>query len=173
MTGCGRYGDPLPPDAYAPQAVQNLKVQADIAGVTFYWEGSRNDLRSKELTEIDGYELVRKEIKTDADIIDDDLDFDRIVFVEDTQVVDRDKLRDEARAAGKPAKRIDVDAEQLKFSAEDNTVEARREYVYKIVPIYQGDVEGEASQLVRLLFNGQNTQVMIIALNNLQLEDEL
>lgn len=159
---CGRIGDPLPPEAFAPQAIEDVLVKADTTGVYFEFVGVKDDVRGQELKTMDGFQLERKVIERDSDIVDESVEYEEITFAEDLHVKEVEKLRAEARLAGKPSRTIKVDSDKLKFSLADNTVQAGRQYVYRIVPLNQDGVEGGVKKFVRVRFNGLNSEIQIM-----------
>lgn len=162
LAACGKYGPPLPPESFSPRAVKQLQVTADTGGVRFKWESPDADLRGAELRNMDGYYVMRKALEHSEDATDADVPFEEIGRVSDTHVLEREKKRDGARAAGRPARRIDSDAALKKFEYTDSSAAAGKAYLYKVVPHNQGGVEGRVAQLVRVVFKGAASQISYI-----------
>lgn len=171
LAGCGRYGPPLPPEALSPKGIKELKTSADGSGLTMSWESPDTDRRAQELKSLDGYSVYRKEIKEKSDVVDPDVTYELVGSVVDTSVTERERLRDEAKAAGKLSHRVHVDKALTQFQFSDRGLTPGHTYVYKIIPTNQGGVEGEVKQLVKILFRGETSEISL--LDNKQLEDEL
>lgn len=161
VASCGRYGDPLTPESYSPSEVRNLVVTADALAVNFKWSAPKKDQRGKELEQIDGYAIYRKQVDNFERLLDDDARFEKIGFVQDLHIQERDKLRAEARKVGKVARRIEVEPEKMDFVFADTTVKPGLNYIYKITPVSQIEVEGLVKSYVKLRFLGAASTVVI------------
>lgn len=166
-SGCGRYGPPVAPEALAPQAVPDLQVQGTTDGVTFSWRSSETDQRGKELLSLDGYRIYRAQKpqsidKKSAEEKAEEPEFTLVGTLEDTHLSALQKARAEARAAGKPSRRIRPDENLMKFSFVDTEVSPGVTYLYKVVPVNQGDVESDAYQLVQVLWKGESSQIALV-----------
>ena len=157
ITGCGKYGPPLPPEAFSPQPVKYLQAVSTLQGIQFSWLAPDDDLRGKELKSINGYRVYRKELKQDSDILDKEIEFEEIASVADDHINIRDQLREAAKQAGKPARRIKAPAESKQFSFIDSQLIPGSRYLYKIVPVNQGTVEGSVDQYIEILFRGESS----------------
>ena len=162
MTGCGKYGKPLPPEVLAPTPVKEAIVTASDAGVNFDWGSPTHDTRGKELKSMNGYRLYRKSIVAQKDIIDDSVSFDLITTIVDEHVNVREKLRAEARAEGKPGRRITAPKSYQHFNFTDKSVALGQSYLYKIVPFNQGDVESENPDLFLVVFSGASSHISTV-----------
>ena len=162
IAGCGKYASPRPPEDFSPAEVKELQVLPGLEGITFTWEAPDQDLRGKELKSIDGYRIYRKEIVKDSEILDTDVEYELLATVTDTHLEELERLREAAREAGKPTRRIKVDDTLIKFQFTDITVQAGKQYVYQLIPVNQGDVEGSYTKLVRVLFRGEASEITII-----------
>ena len=152
--GCGKYGRPVPPEALSPAEVRDLAVAAQLGGVALSWRAPNQDLRSKELTSIEGYKIRRASTGGDepATVID-------VGFVEDTHLAVQAELRAAAEAEGRASRRIKADPALSKFSFVDTTVESGRVYTYSIVPVNQGGTEGRVREALRVAFKGESSVV--------------
>ncbi len=163
LLGCGKYGRPMPPEHFAPRAVADLEVTAQEAKITFAWRSPRLADDGRELKSMEGYRLYRKTIKEQSDISDNDVEFELITTVSDTHVQVRDQLRAEARVQGKPGRKIQPPAATMKFEYSDGTVKEGETYLYKLVPINQGGVEGDPGQPITIVFKGLASKIIIAA----------
>jgi hypothetical protein len=161
LTGCGRYRAPLTPEELAPAAVENLTVTTTDTGVTFTWVASDKDRRGKELKSAEGYSVERKELAHRGDETDPGVEFQKLGFLKDNHVVVRDRLRDEARASGKIGRTVKAPEDQMKFTFTDATPKTGATYVYQIVPQNQGGIEGQVGQLVKVVFQGAQSTVVL------------
>lgn len=172
IAGCGKYGPPLPPEAYAPQAPQEIVVTGADQGVTISWVAPSSDARGKELTEINHYLLLRRENEPDkakgkaneSQQAEEPLaGYTELAKIEDTHILKRDEMRARLRAEKKPARRADVSDELKKFSYVDTDVKKGQRYLYRVVPINQGSVEGIPSRTIAVNFNGAETKFKILS----------
>ncbi len=160
--GCGRYRPPLPPEALAPQAVESLQVTGTTGGVRLTWAAPEKDRRGKELQEIEGYSIQRKEIKRRGDETDPSVDFDDIGFVKDTHVEVREQMRAKAREEGKIGRTVKPPEELTLFSFSDTTAATGSTYVYQVVPENQGGVEGRILEVAKVVFKGDRSDIIIV-----------
>ncbi|NLF24630.1 MAG: hypothetical protein GX589_03115 [Deltaproteobacteria bacterium] len=160
--GCGRYGPPLPPEEFSPRAVQDLKVVPGLQGVDFAWSAPSSDRRGKELKEIEGYRVYRKEIVKRSDILDDSVSFELLTSIPDSHLEVLEDLRIEARKQGQIGRKVTLDDHLLDFKYSDQTVVPGVTYLYKIVPYNQGGVEGEFLGYVKIVFRGESSEVSFL-----------
>jgi hypothetical protein len=161
LPGCGRYRAPLTPEELAPSAVQNLTVTATAKEVVFTWRASEVDRRGKELKSVEGFSIERKELRRRGDETDPTVEFDRVGFIADDHVEVRERLRVEARAAGKIGRAVKAPDEELKFTFTDSTPIVGRTYVYQIVPQNQGGIDGQVGEMVKVVFQGTQSTVVV------------
>lgn len=162
LLGCGRYGPPLPPESLAPNEVENLEVLPATNSITFRWRAPENDIRGKELKSLDAYRIFRKEIESSSDILDDDIEELAVGTVPDLHIEERDRLREEARAANQPTHRISVPSELKEFEYQDQDLVPGKTYIYRVVPVNQGGVEGERWRVVQVIFRGEASVVTFL-----------
>lgn len=162
LTACGRYGPPLAPEILAPAATEELEVIPEADGVRFKWRASDVDLQPKELKTSTGFKIMRKELINLGDETDKDIPFKEISFLPDDHVEVREALRKAARAQGKVGRRIEAPDEKMLFEFKDTTVEKKHDYLYKIIPINQGDVKGAVAKIVRVNFIDETSKVLLI-----------
>ncbi len=162
VNGCGRYDEPLPPESFAPEMVRELTVRADTNGVTFDWKSPHSDRRGKELETLDGYEIYRKPIGKQSDIVSTDIEETKIGAVIDSSVTSREEARKVARAEGKIGRRIKSDPSLEAFTFTDSTAEPGKEYVYTVVPINQGGVKGAPGVPIKVIFKGEASEIALL-----------
>jgi hypothetical protein len=162
---CGRYGNPFPPEALAPQAVGNLSAKASETSIILAWTAPRNDLRGRELSTLDGYKIYRQqlsaEVTAEAVPTRKRLEPELLAIIPDTHIAVRDELRVRAREEGKLARRVRVDPELVNFEYSDQDVLVGSLYKYTIVPFNQGRVEGLTREAVEVLFRGRQSRILI------------
>jgi hypothetical protein len=163
LAGCGRYRLPLQPELLAPDGVLNLVVQPADTSVAFSWIAADVDRRGKELKSAEGFIIERKELIARGDETDPEVTFDKIGFLKDRHVEVRDTLRKEARAAGKIGRTVESPEQYTTFSFADSTPVKGRTYLYQIVPVNQGGTRGKVGQLAKVVFQGQQSAVVIVA----------
>ncbi len=152
---------PIAPESLAPKAVQGLVVTPSAQGVLFAWTAADQDRRGKELKSADGFVVERKEIARRGDETDPQVQFKELAFLKDTHVEKREELRKDARAQGKIGRTVKAPAELLSFSYLDTTPRLGTTYIYQIVPKNQGGVEGQVGEVVRVVFQGQQSAVLV------------
>ncbi len=160
--GCGRMGQPFAPEQLAPVAVRNLEIIAEPTSVLLTWESPERDRRGKELKSMNGYYVKRRVVTKPSDMTDPEVESERLKVIVDQHVVERDRLRKEARDANRPSHRVSVPAQMTKFEFRDNDVQAGGRYVYEIVPVNQETVEGEVRQPVKVLFRGEASEISFL-----------
>ena len=172
LSSCGRYGKPLPPEYLAPTAVQSLNVSAGLEGVKFAWEAPGNDRRGKPLKSIEGYKILRRDDDSgNSSNSDRQSNFQVVTTVSDTHLLELERAKQAALAEDKPARRMKAPAESTKFSFMDSSVQSGKAYLYRIYPYNQSGVLGQSKQTVRVLFNGESSQVAMLPSPE-DLEDE-
>ena len=162
VVGCGRFKPPLPPEKFAPKAVEALTVTATDAGVLFAWSSPDEDQQGKELKSIEGYSIQRKVISQKGDETDPSVRFETIGFIKDSHVKVREELRAAARKEGKIGRSIKSPEEHTKFSFVDSKVQRDKTYIYQIVPENQGGTEGGIKQFARVTFRGVTSDIAMI-----------
>lgn len=162
ICGCGRMGAPLAPEQLSPQSVQDLVVIAEPTALRFSWRSPDSDQRGKELKSMNGYYVMRRTIERPADLTDPAVDFERLAVIVDSHVVERDRLRKEAREAGRPSHRVAVPANLKQFEFRDTNLIAGGRYLYRIVPVNQETVEGQVRQPVKVIFRGEASEISFL-----------
>ena len=160
LSGCGRYRPPLPPEYLAPAEVENLVVTPSEGAVSFTWTAADTDARGKELKSAEGFLIERKELVNRGDETNPEVRFERIGYLQDKHVEVREKLRAEARAAGKVGRTVKSPEEFTKFTFVDSKPVTGKTYLYQIVPVNQGGTEGVVGQLTKVVFQGAQSAVV-------------
>jgi hypothetical protein len=88
--------------------------------------------------------------------------FKKIGFLPDKHVEIREKLRKEARAAGKIGRTVKSPAEYTTFAFTDSTPVRGKTYLYQIVPVNQGGTRGKIDQLAKVVFQGSQSTVVMV-----------
>jgi hypothetical protein len=73
----------------------------------------------------------------------------------------RDQIRKEARASGKIGRTVKAPEDTMKFTFTDATPVIGKTYLYQIVPQNQGGTDGEVGQIVKVVFQGLKSTVVI------------
>lgn len=171
LGACGRFGAPVPPEVVAPRAVEALAATAASDSVTITWNSPKLDRRSRELVSLDGYQVGRKVIADAKDVTNDEIPFETIGELTDRSVLERDRLRREAREQGLVGRKAKVPVELTTFTFTDREITSGTTYLYRITPINQEDVEGEVRQMVRVLFRGAESDVSIFDSRSIESEE--
>lgn len=162
LSACGKYAPPYAPEDLSPQAVRDLTVTASTAGISFAWKAPENDQLGKELRSMDGYRVYRKVLQRDADLFNRDVEFEIVATIPDSHVIERERLREQAREEGKSTRRIKVPEELASFTWVDSSVRAGVVYAYKLTPVNQGGEKGLVEQIVRVAFRGDSSDITAI-----------
>lgn len=166
--GCGKYRPPIPPEMAAPKQVESLEVFTTPGQVALKWQAPNEDRRSKELEAIDGYTVQRKEIAARGDETAPNIEFVDIGFVRDTHIQVRDQLRKEARKQGKIGRSVKEADELTHFSFIDSKAQNGKTYLYQVVPQNQGGVDGVVKQVVKVVFKGEASNVVVLAAKDVE-----
>lgn len=167
LSACGREGPTRPPQDFAPRAVEQLKVSGGVDGVRFTWNSPTSDRRGKSLESLDGYQLLRAELSADQELRLDDLEFNQLTFLPDQSVATLLSAREEARNKGQLTRHVKVDPALSQFSFTDQNVRPGQVYFYRILPTNQGGIEGEAKNLVRVVYRGEASEVALLSQESL------
>jgi len=160
--GCGRYTKPLPPENFAPAAVQSLSVSGQVDGVKLSWKAPQNDARGKNLKQINGYRIYRKSLATIADIARLKGEDQLVTSITDTHLEDLEKMKNTLREQGQNARRVSLPTERYNFDFLDTQVIPSGRYAYRVVPVNQGGVEGVSDQVVQVSFLGERSEIVIV-----------
>lgn len=109
-----------------------------------------------------GYKIYRLDFTGEKDLTAPKHEYVLVGEVEDKHVLERDRLREELRAKNIPSHRAKVDDSLKRFEFLDTAVEPGRTYLYQIVPVNQGDVEGDFDRFVKVTFKGDSSDVTLI-----------
>lgn len=156
---CGKYGDPLPPEDFAPAEVQMLVVTPSVQGITFNWTAPQNDAKTKKLKDLEGYRIYRRELNRSSRLTDPTAKFDLIGTVEDTHLKELLEMRAQAIEQGQISRKVTLPAERSQFQYVDRSAVPGKRYYYQIVPINQGGVEGKVIERVNILFRGEVSEI--------------
>lgn len=162
VAACGRYRAPLPPELLAPNGIADFVVQPTEKAIAFAWTAADIDRRGKELKSAEGFLVERKELVARGDETDPSVLFEKIGFLPDKHVQVREKLREEARAAGKIGRTVKSPDEYTKFTFTDSTPVQGKTYLYQIVPVNQGGTRGKVTQLAKVVFQGTQSAVVMV-----------
>jgi hypothetical protein len=120
---------------------------------------------------MDQYRVYRKALVKNADLLDPDVEYALVSTIEDRHLAELARLKEEARASGKPTRSVKVAPELKSFTFSDRALESGKRYAYQITPVNQGGEEGDPGQIVLVQFMGENSQVSMVPVN--QARDEV
>ena len=158
---CGLYKPPIAPELLAPKAVMDLTFAVEGEGVRFNWQSPDRDVQGEDLKTIEGYRLLRKGPADDYDSLIQK-EFSVLKFVEDKHLELQKKLRDEAIEKGVLTRNAKVPEEEKKFTYHDKDLEQDKFYSYQIIPVNQGGVAGEPSDLMQMRYLGEESRFLTI-----------
>lgn len=159
FAGCGKYSKPLPPEDFAPAEVKDLAIFASVQGVSFSWTSPDKDARGEDLLSLEGYRVYRRDLEPDARLQDPFAKFDLITEVKDTHLAEELELKRQAEEQGQIARKVSLPEERSKFAFQDSSVKSGKRYLYQIVPVNQGGVEGVVAERIDVSFRGEISQV--------------
>lgn len=139
VSACGRRSDPKPPEVTAPKPVRFLTAKGDVNAVSLSWQAPEENAHGDPLIDLAGFVIHRAEFDEDKTPR-----YKKIGEVE----IERNAETD---APNYTAKTI--------FNFRDTNVTPGVRYQYLIAPINDDDVEGEAPQIVRVLFAGESSTI--------------
>lgn len=126
---CGRQGPPRPPEDFAPGSVSNVRVAADVDGVTLFWQIPETTATGKELTDLASF-IVRRAV---------DKKEGRLSYEELATIA------------------VDPAVKQAQYEYRDNSVTAGERYIYNIDALNKDEVAGPASESLRVFFRGSSS----------------
>ena len=170
--GCGKYLAPIPPEMVAPKAVESLEASTTPGQVSLKWRSPEQDRRGRELQSIEGYVVRRKELVARGDETNPNVEFTDLGFVKDMHIQARERLRKEARQQGKIGRTVKAPEDLTRFAFSDSKVQNGKTYLYQVVPQNQGGVEGVVKQVVRVVFKGDESNVVILAAKDVEASPE-
>jgi hypothetical protein len=159
FTACGRAGYPFSPEKLSSESVKNLQVGVTENAVTFTWRAPTYDQRGMELVSLDSYHIMRKPISKNSDIIDETISYEKIAEIQDRSNARLKEKQKEARTIGLPSNRVKPEEEYMIYNYSDNSIENGKRYVYQILPINQGNIEGEVDTYVDVTFKGLESSI--------------
>jgi hypothetical protein len=168
LGGCGRYAAPIPPESLAPVAVSALSVLAEEKALQIKWESPQTNLRGEELGSLDGYRVYRAKLNSDQDFVIEQPEFALIGSITDTHLVELEKKKDLLIASGKPSRRASVDPSLTRFNFTDADLIFGQRYLYKVVPLNQGGIEGSRFALTQVLWQGTQSKIQTLAQSELR-----
>lgn len=158
---CGLYKPPLAPELLAPRAVLDLTFDIEGEGVRFHWLAPDRDVQGEDLKTIEGYDLLRKGPADDYDGLSKK-EFRTLKFIKDRHLVLQKKLRNEAIEKGVLTRNAKVPEKEKQFTYHDQSLEEGKFYSYQIVPVNQGGVGGEPSDLMQMRYLGKDSRFFTI-----------
>lgn len=161
FSACGLYKAPVPPEFFAAKKIENFVIKSSGEGLILSWKAPSLDQKKNELKYIDGYKILRKgpvselkELKQEKFVLNK--------FVEDKHLIIQRQMKDQAIKDGKLSRKVKVDDKLKSFEYADDNLERQNYYSYIIIPINQGGVEGETSDLVQVFFDGVKSKIFYI-----------
>jgi hypothetical protein len=154
ICGCGKAAPPVAPERTSPQSVQFAEVSGTSEGVLFRWFAPTSDVRGKDLKNLQGYRVYRRLVGGDGS-----RPFELITTVPDQTHKRIEEKIQEAKDNGKRVKRVKLSEQERSVTVLDKEVELGKSYLYKIVPYNHPRIEGSVEKLVRVQFQGEQTQV--------------
>ena len=168
LGACGRYLPPVPPEKVAPATIQFISGTGDGEGFTLTWKAPDTDAQGKKLKDIEGYRIYRTEMSNLRDRGEEkqELDFALLATVPDSHIDELRRLQADAEREGRIVRKVKIDEIKKQFSYKDKGVSTGKVYLFKVVPINNGGVEGVVQSLFRVTFNGPQSSVEQIAVSD-------
>ena len=162
ILGCAKVASPIPPERLGPANLAGLEVKATQSTVTFAWTGPENDVRGKPLKSLDGYRIYRKEIVADADLQKNDIPFEIVTELPDKSLELLKTKQEAAEAQGHTKRRVKLSATDRQMNAVDSSVETGKTYVYKVLAFNQSDIDGDAKNVYKVVFQGESSEITML-----------
>lgn len=157
--GCGKYGKPRPPEDFAPAEVKQLAVTASVQGVAFNWYAPKKNNRGKDLDDLGGFRIYRRELRSSSRLNDPNAKFDLIGTVEDPFLNEYLEQKRQAIEQGQLSRQVRMDEEKEKFEFIDRTAVPGKSYYYQVVGFNQGGVEGNVAERINVIFRGEISEI--------------
>lgn len=162
LAGCGRYVPAVPPEMLAPEPVRNFAALAADDGILFSFQSSEKDARGKPLQSLEGYKLYRKLLTEEDMSLFKREGYELITLIEDNHLPVLQEMQDQARKEGRPTRRVVTPTELVSFSYKDSGLNPGATYAYRLIGVNQNGVEAEVERLVRVIFNGAQSEVVVV-----------
>lgn len=137
--GCGKRGDPKAPEVTAPKSVRFFTARGAVDGIQLSWQAPEETASGDELLDLSGF-VVHRSVYAE----DENPHYKEVGEIE----ISRNKDTDIAQYS-----------KQTVFSYKDKEVKPGTRYQYYVAPINDDGVEGEAPQIIRVLFAGESSTV--------------
>lgn len=162
LIGCGRYVPAVPPEMLAPEPVRNFAAVSADDGIVFTFQSSEKDARGKPLQTLEGYKLYRKLLTEEDMSLFKREGYELVTSIEDKHLPLLLDLQKQARAEGRPPRRVTAPIDQISFSYKDSGLIPGQTYAYRLIGVNQNGIEAEVERLVRVVYNGAQSEVVVV-----------
>jgi hypothetical protein len=134
ISGCGKKGFPVAPDAFTPMAVNDLNTIIGEGMITLYWTIPERNTNGSKLTDLAGFTVFRSKATFDSsDCLDCPKKFKRLADI---------------RLRGKLYKKAKVKESIMEYVDKDLT--ARTTHTYKVLSYNLDGMSSKDSNLVEV-----------------------
>lgn len=153
LTGCGRYGNPVPPSALAPRAPSQVKASVSGEGALLSWNIPQLDRRGKKLKEIETVQVYRRKMPSVIGELAGTENAEPWKLLKEVEVENFVSEKDNSRnPLGPIAKQ--PKAGTSTGSVLDKNIESGASYQYYVVATNQGGVSGIPSDIIQVSLRG-------------------
>jgi hypothetical protein len=166
IASCGRYGAPLPPSVFAPEAVSSLQANGSDQGVRIAWVTPERDRRGKELVDLKYFAVLRTELDNLGPFIRNPLGESEVVGqINADHITKVEEKRTAARLEKRSTRNIKLAKDSKLFEFLDTTANPGASYIYSVVAYTAKDVAGGLNDFVRIDFNGSQSLARVFSVD--------
>ncbi len=173
VMSCGRYGPPLPPEAYTPATVDNFLASPSPDGIVLTWNTPDKDRQGEDLEELTHYDILRSNTEDLLNFLKDPIVNSEVVgrvYSKNYELLL--KRKSEARAKKEPSRMLENPDSFSKFSFADNSLSADatnlgKTFIYSVVPYGREGLPGEVLWFTKITYDGDKSIVEMLSQNAL------
>lgn len=145
--GCGRKGDPKPPEAFAPSAVGFYTARGQVDSVILSWQAPKITASGDVLENLEFFSIKRA--------IHDSQKMRRFKDIGEVGVAGLASSGERQAGSASPA----ASQAAITYSFADRDIVPGSVYDYRVVPVNSRGVEGQSAATLRVTFLGESSIV--------------
>lgn len=170
LTGCGRYGPPVPPTALAPQKPKSASVRLEANTVIISWANPSEDRRGKSLISLEDVKVYRRQLPSVLQISDSSPSEWELIKQEMISNFEAKKSKGGApgplaAVAAAPSAKSSAQVSGL-IEYRDTLPSSDGVYQYVLQASNQGGVEGDVSDIYQVSFFKNGTSEVVVIPNS-------
>ncbi len=134
LIGCGKKGNPKPPESTAPTSVVSLTATGEISAIVLSWEAPDTNVNGDQLTDLAGFVVRRSPVLKDTDP-----EFETVAEL----------TLEDVKGEGTPPR----------FSFKDTGVLPGKRYQYQVLAVNGDGTASSAGAGVRVTFKGESSVI--------------